>query len=101
MERPTFASRRLTISKSKFFDKLKETEFRKLCVETVGKDNIQSLFVFNGGNATIIFSEVEDAVKVKNKLERMASDAFLQTDNFHSLQVRFSKDPCIRQLVIY
>jgi hypothetical protein len=98
MRAPTFASRRLTIVKSKFFFMYKEDEFRRFCENIVGPDQIQCLWLYNGGNATVVFSDVNSAVMLKEELDRLSGAAVGEDDNFFGLQVSYSKDPCLQEI---
>ncbi|KAM3086159.1 hypothetical protein ACMFMG_000295 [Clarireedia jacksonii] len=94
---PTYASRRLTIVKKAFFFAFTEKNLRTLCEREVGRDHIQLVFVYNGGNATVVFSEVAAAVKMKAKLDslrEMAGKPGGSSSIYEGLQVTFSKDPC-------
>jgi RNA recognition motif-containing protein len=99
---PTFASRRLTIVKSKFFFMFGEKHLRGLCEKLVGKENIQLIWLYNGGNATIVFADVESAMLVKEKLDDMAAGRGLpnsqSASTWEGLQTTFSKDPCVAPL---
>ncbi|PQE22571.1 peptide-methionines-oxide reductase protein [Rutstroemia sp. NJR-2017a BVV2] len=97
MRPPTYASRRLTIVKKAFFFAFTERNLRTLCEREVGKDHIQLVFVYNGGNATVVFSEVAAAVKMKARLDslrEMAGKPGGSSGIYEGLQVTFSKDPC-------
>ncbi|EHL02188.1 RNA-binding, RBD [Glarea lozoyensis ATCC 20868] len=99
---PTFASRRLTIVKSRFFFMFGEKNLRALCEKLVGKENIQLIWLYNGGNATIVFADVESAMIVKEKLDDMAAGRGLASgqsaSTWEGLQTTFSKDPCVAPL---
>jgi hypothetical protein len=97
MGAPTFVTRRLTIAKSKFFFLYKEADFRRLCEKTVGEDKIQCIWVYNGGNATVVFSDVRSAVMLKKELEKLSRTARVE-GCFHGLQVSYSKDPCVQEI---
>lgn len=92
MSAPTFASRRLTIVKSRFFFVYKEDEFRRLAEKTVGKDNVQFVYVYNGGNASIIFADVHSSILFKQELERLAKGSEDES-SFAGIVVSYSKDP--------
>jgi hypothetical protein len=97
MRPPIYASRRLTIVKKAFFFAFTERNLRTLCEREVGKDHIQLVFVYNGGNATVVFSEVAAAVKMKARLDslrEMAGKPGGSSGIYEGLQVTFSKDPC-------
>lgn len=98
---PTFASRRLTIVKSRFFFIFGERHLRNLCEKAVGAENIQLIWLYNGGNATVVFAEVAAAIKVKKMLDKMRDDAEEKgsaTQVWDGLQTTFSKDPCVQPL---
>jgi hypothetical protein len=96
---PTHASRRLTIVKSRFFFAYNEDRFRNVCANMVGAEQIQYIWLYNGGNATVIFANVESAMTVKSKLENLVKMAGKDENNtYFGLQVTFSKDPCLQPL---
>ena len=91
---PTWATRRLTIVKSKFFFIFGKRDFERLCTRAgVESSQIQRFWVYNGGNATAIFADVQSAVAVKAELERVAGEAKDENNHFYGLQVSYSKDP--------
>ncbi|KAF7911441.1 uncharacterized protein EAF01_002948 [Botrytis porri] len=97
MSAPTFASRRLTIVKKAFFFAFTGRNLQTLCEKEVGRENVQLVFVYNGGNATVVFAEVSAARKMKSKLERLREGAGKvggTSSIYEGLQVTFSKDPC-------
>ncbi|ATZ50448.1 hypothetical protein BCIN_05g07990 [Botrytis cinerea B05.10] len=97
MSAPTFASRRLTIVKKAFFFAFTGRNLQTLCEKEVGRENVQLVFVYNGGNATVIFAEVSAARKMKSRLERLREGAGKvggTSSIYEGLQVTFSKDPC-------
>jgi hypothetical protein len=94
---PTYATRRLTIVKSRFFFIFKEPQLKALCEKEVGPDAIQVIWLYNGGNATVVFAKVADAVKVKQRLDAL-SDAAEESSHFYGLQTSFSKDPCVQDI---
>lgn len=99
MGAPMHATRRLTVAKSRFFFLYNEARFRELCAKLVGAAQIQHIWLYNGGNATVIFANVESAIKVKSELERLAREAGRDENNaFSGLHVTFSKDPCVQEL---
>lgn len=101
---PTFASRRLTLVKSKFFFMVGEKQLRAFCEKLVHvpREQIQLIWLYNGGNATIVFADVEWAIKVKAKLDEQANGVGTfdrQTAaTWAGLQTTFSKDPCVAPL---
>ena len=98
MGAPTFASRRLTVVKSRFFFMYKEAEFRRFCEQIVGPTQIQCIWLYNGGNATVIFADVKSAVMVKKELDKLSGAAKDESNSFYGLQVTYSKDPCLQEL---
>ena len=98
MHAPTFASRRLTIVKSRFFFMYKEAEFRRFCEKIVGPDQIQCIWLYNGGNATVVFADVKSAVMLKEELDKLSSAAADESNSFFGLQVSYTKDPCLQEI---
>jgi hypothetical protein len=97
MTPPKCASRRLTIVKSKFFSNFRESDFRSLCEEKVSAENIQCIWLFNAGNATVVCTNVRSAVRLKKELEKLSAAA-PEESNFYGLQVTYSKDPCVQEI---
>ncbi|KAL5314623.1 hypothetical protein ACEPPN_017266 [Leptodophora sp. 'Broadleaf-Isolate-01'] len=103
MNEHPFATRRLTIVKGKFFFMFGERQLKDLCCKIAGEDNVQLVWLYNGGNATVVFADVESAIKVKRALDKRAN---AKTDGvegaesivWKGLQTTFSKDPCIHPL---
>jgi hypothetical protein len=94
---PNFATRRLTIVKSRFFFVFKEPQLRALCEKETGEGAIQVIWLYNGGNATVVFAKVEDAIAVKKRLDSLR-DAADPASHFAGLQTTFSKDPCVQEI---
>jgi hypothetical protein len=93
------ASRRLTIAKKCFFFQFGKKQFRRFCEKLVGAENIQLIWLYNGGNATVVFSDVQSAVKVKSVMDELAESNALKGDNmvsFENVNVSFSQDPCFK-----
>ena len=101
MAYPTYASRRLTIVKSRFFFIFGERYLKNLCEKAVGPENVQLIWLYNGGNATVVFAEVAAAIKVKKILDKKRDEAEAEgstTQVWDGLQTTFSKDPCVQPL---
>ncbi|KAH6669572.1 hypothetical protein B0J14DRAFT_628955 [Halenospora varia] len=102
MGSPLFATRRLTIVKSKFFFMFGERQLRHFCIRLVGDDAIQLIWLYNGGNATVVFANVESAITVKQALDDRAAGRNLgpgqSASTFEGLLTTFSKDPCVAPL---
>lgn len=90
MSPPNFARRRLTIVKKGLFFKWGRRDLEAMCHRIVGKEHVQLVFLYNGGNATVCFSDVDLATKVKAHLEKLEKSR----PGFEGLVVSFSKDPC-------
>jgi len=96
MDPPHNERRRLTFARSQLFSNgISEARFRKDIEEIVGPSNVERLWLFNTGNATVVFSAVP--------LAKMVREAFLQhsrikKDPYEGVMVSFSHDPCERDL---
>jgi len=56
------------------------------------------IWLYNGGNATVVFADVASAVKVKKELDKRASSAGEpggESAIWAGLHTTFSKDPCV------
>ncbi|CAL3972343.1 unnamed protein product [Diplocarpon coronariae] len=100
-----YATRRLTIVKGKFFFMFGERQLKDLCARVAGEENVQLVWLYNGGNATVVFADVASAIKVKKVLDRRAAgsgqrngEESHQSGVWKGLQTTFSKDPCIHAL---
>lgn len=98
MGAPTFASRRLTVVKSRFFFMCKQNDFRSFCEDLVGAEQIQCIWLYNGGNATVVFADVKSAVTVKMELDKLSSAAVDDSNIYFGLNVSYSKDPCLQEI---
>ena len=97
MAEPPYATRRLTIVKKGFFFAYGEKQLKNLCEKTVGKENVQLVFLYNGGNATVLFADVESAMKIKKMMDNFKETAGKPKGApaiFEGIQTTFSKDPC-------
>lgn len=101
---PTYASRRLTLVKSRLFFMINEAQLRAFLLKHtgVGVAEIQLVWLYNGGNATIVFAEVNDAIKVKAKLDEYSKGTGISdwqaATTWSGLQTTYSKDPCVTPL---
>ena len=103
MKESPWATRRLTIVTGKFFFMFGERQLKDLCCKIAGEDNVQLVWLYNGGNATVVFADVESAIKVKKVLDKRADASHNGAQGAESivwkgLQTTFSKDPCIHPL---
>ena len=82
--------RRLTFSGPGTFDRVSRSEFVKDNEDAVGPRNIELVWLFNKGNATVIYTSVQVA--------RTARQVFLEKAEkngpYQSVKVDFSLDPC-------
>ena len=104
MEPPMNGTRRLTIVKKAFFFAFTKRELRKACSRIVGADKIQLIWLYNGGNASVVFADVKSAVAVKTKFDKMAANRARFGTNmvsFEGLSTNFSKDPCFTSMNLY
>ncbi|KAF8848278.1 hypothetical protein BDZ45DRAFT_606142 [Acephala macrosclerotiorum] len=94
---PMFATRRLTIVKAGFFFMFGQRHLKDLCEKLVGADTVQLIWLYNGGNATIVFTDVAAAIKVKKDFDRKALRGFSGGEHaiWAGVQTTFSKDPCV------
>lgn len=96
MDPPHNERRRLTFARSQLFSNgISETRFRKDIEDIVGPSNVERLWLFNTGNATVVFSAVP--------LAKMVREAFLKHSRtkrhpYEGVMVSFSHDPCERDL---
>jgi len=96
MDPPHNERRRLTFARSQLFSNgISEARFRKDIADIVGPSNVERLWLFNTGNATVVFSAVP--------LAKMVREAFLKHSRtkrhpYEGVMVSFSHDPCERDL---
>lgn len=96
MDPPHNERRRLTFARSQLFSSgITEARFRKDIEEIVGPSNIERLWLFNTGNATVVFSAVPLAKMVR---ERFLRHAHTRNHPYEGVMVSFSHDPCERDL---
>jgi len=89
--------------KKGFFFVLNQRRLENLCNKTVGEENVQLVWLYNGGNATVVFANVASSMKMKAELDRMTAGAGLpegQPAVWAGLQTTYSKDPCQVPLVL-
>ncbi|KAI9892565.1 MAG: hypothetical protein M1814_001254 [Vezdaea aestivalis] len=89
MDSPIMARRRLTIVRSRLFANLHEDDFRRDIREWAGPENVEVVFIYNLGNATVILASVQCAEIVKKKIELKARVRGAYTGAL----VSYSKDP--------
>jgi len=97
------ASRRLTMVKKAFFFAFGERHLTNLCNKIAGEEHVQLVWLYNGGNATVVFSNVAAAMKMKAQLDSYVAGAGLpggQPAIWQGLQTTYSKDPCQVPLVL-
>ena len=97
------ASRRLTMVKKAFFFAFGERHLTALCNKIAGEEHVQLVWLYNGGNATVVFSNVAAAMKMKTQVDAYVAGAGLpggQPAIWQGLQTTYSKDPCQVPLVL-
>jgi hypothetical protein len=87
------ATRRLTMVKKGFFFAYPLRSLTALCYKVVGEEKVQLVWLYNGGNATVVFSDVAAAIKMKAELDRLTTTA-VSGSRWAGLQTTYSKDPC-------
>ncbi|EXJ83317.1 hypothetical protein A1O1_06938 [Capronia coronata CBS 617.96] len=95
MGSPSNERRRLTFARQQLFTNgLNEEQFKKDLIDMVGTDNVELVWLFNTGNATVVFSSTVIA--------RIVRDEFLHRSRkpgpYHDVHVGFSHDPCERPM---
>ncbi|KAI1620517.1 hypothetical protein EDD37DRAFT_157737 [Exophiala viscosa] len=95
MTHPSNERRRLTFARQQLFTNgMSETRFRKDLVELVGQQNVELVWLFNTGNATVVFSSTVIARLVRDEFMKRARRA----GPYQDVQIGFSHDPCERPL---
>ncbi|KAE8450656.1 hypothetical protein EG329_006000 [Mollisiaceae sp. DMI_Dod_QoI] len=96
---PMYATRRLTIVKAGFFFMLGQRQLKDICEKLVGEECVQLIWLYNGGNATVVFTDVSAAVRVKRDFDRKATHALSGGEGSEAIWAgvltTFSKDPCV------
>ncbi|KAL9115698.1 MAG: hypothetical protein Q9227_000066 [Pyrenula ochraceoflavens] len=99
MESPANERRRLTFARSKLFCPVEcgvsEQAFTQHIYDIVGSENVELVWLFNTGNATVVFTATSIARLVRDEFRRYA---MTRGNAYWDLQVSFSHDPCERPL---
>ncbi|KIX04473.1 uncharacterized protein Z518_05343 [Rhinocladiella mackenziei CBS 650.93] len=95
MAPPINERRRLTFARQQLFTNgMSEERFKRDLIELVGRHNIELVWLFNTGNATVVFSSTVIA--------RIVRDDFLRRSRnggpYQDIQIGFSHDPCERPM---
>ena len=98
MAAPTNASRRLTLVKAGFFSAGNKRAIHQKVEKIVGAGAIQILWLYNLGNATIVFSDVGSALAVKTAFDTWSRNG--KDQSLKGLQTTFSKCPGAQPLVL-
>ncbi|KAK2757035.1 hypothetical protein FQN54_005004 [Arachnomyces sp. PD_36] len=95
MSYPSRERRRLTFARAGLFNsKLTPDKFKADMVQLVGEHNIEVSWVFNAGNATVVFRNIALARMVYEYFRRKTKpEAYANTD------VTYSTDPCEKPMV--
>ncbi|OJJ51298.1 hypothetical protein ASPZODRAFT_56064 [Penicilliopsis zonata CBS 506.65] len=97
MNQPLRERRRLSFARKKMFSEgMNPTRWEHDIHRLVGSMNIDFLFVFNSGNATVVFNSTAAA--------RVVHDAFQRWKDvpgaYHGVLVSYSSDPCEKELIL-
>lgn len=87
---PTHATRRLTLVKSGFFSANSKRMLTQRIERSAGEGSIQFIFLYNSGNATIVFADVGSAMIMKAEFSELAK----RENTWKGLSATYSKDPC-------
>ena len=90
MEGKGGARRRLTFSGRQLFAKIRPTRFYTDIATIAGKKNIELAWLFNRGNATVVFSRIGTACAIREYFTAKASEP----GPYQGITVTFSADPC-------
>lgn len=95
MEHPTNERRRLTFARSQLFTgNMSELQFKKDIAARVGEHNIELIWLFNSGNATVVFTGTVVARTIRDDFRRLAKN----NGPYKDVSVSFSHDPCERPM---
>ncbi|RMZ81815.1 hypothetical protein DV738_g2008, partial [Chaetothyriales sp. CBS 135597] len=95
MASPIYERRRLTFVRSQLFGHgLTEEKFRRDMEQEVGAKNIELIWLFNTGNATVVFTSTANARRVRDQFRAKAK----QYGPYRDVQISFSHDPCEKPL---
>ncbi|RMD39370.1 hypothetical protein DV735_g5767, partial [Chaetothyriales sp. CBS 134920] len=91
MASPVYERRRLTFVRSQLFGHgLTQERFQQDIEQEVGAKNIELIWLFNTGNATVVFTSTANARRVRDQFRAKAR----QKGPYRDVQVSFSHDPC-------
>ena len=82
------ARRRLTIARRQLFNEVTRDKFEYQIDRWVGEHNVELLFLYNSGNATVVLASVECAMHVKDKLEALGR----RGGSYKGITVSYSRD---------
>ncbi|KAJ9662790.1 hypothetical protein H2198_001241 [Neophaeococcomyces mojaviensis] len=96
MDNPHNERRRLTFARQQLFSHgISEHQFRRDIEDIVGPQNIELLWLFNTGNATVVLSAVPLAKLVRDKFLEYSRP---KSSPYQGVMVSFSHDPCERDM---
>ena len=84
------ARRRLTFVGRQMFTKIRPAQFGLDIVEAVGKENVELVWVFNKGNATVVLNDIRTAYALKEWFDEQACEP----GPYQGITVAFSADFC-------
>ncbi|KAI9801883.1 MAG: hypothetical protein M1833_002197 [Piccolia ochrophora] len=94
MNPPIGARRRLTVVRKALFETVSKAAFKRDINHLAGEDNVELVFIYNTGNATVVLASVKCAMLVKTGLEAKAKKRGM----YEGATVSFSRDPCEAEL---
>ncbi|MCJ1350183.1 MAG: hypothetical protein MMC33_000164 [Icmadophila ericetorum] len=86
--------RRLTFSGKELFTRVPRSKFEAEIWTVAGKANVELIWLFNTGNATVVLASVRVARAVRNYFHAKT----LRQEAWKGVQVIFSSDPCEKPL---
>ncbi|RMZ92140.1 hypothetical protein DV736_g622, partial [Chaetothyriales sp. CBS 134916] len=95
MANPIYERRRLTFVRSQLFAHgMTQQQFQKDIEQEVGAKNVELVWLFNTGNATVVFTSTANARRVRDRFRAEAK----HNGPYRDVQVSFSHDPCEKPL---
>ncbi|RMZ77135.1 hypothetical protein DV737_g4478, partial [Chaetothyriales sp. CBS 132003] len=95
MASPIYERRRLTFVRSQLFAHgMTQVQFQQDIEQEVGAKNVELVWLFNTGNATVVFTSTANARRVRDQFRAKAR----QKGRYRDVQVSFSHDPCEKPL---
>ncbi|MCJ1248840.1 hypothetical protein MMC30_006061 [Trapelia coarctata] len=86
--------RRLTFSAGGLFQRVSRDTFKADIYAIAGEASVELIWLFNTGNATVVFASVRVARAVKTRFMTQTSGSKL----YEGLRISYSSDPCEKEL---